>query len=196
MIDILPNNAQLEAYDQSKRDRLQSAKCLLAVFDRLGIPKTMLDIGCGPGHLVKIADALGVYAIGADLHCTEMSIGDSGSKLVSVDFARDNYHPHPVETVLCLEVAEHLPERSANDLCDLLADAAERWLVFSAATPGQGGAGHLNEQPKEYWLEKLKARGLVLYSMTLVLKRDFKVVSPGAWWYGKNCQVFCRQENK
>jgi hypothetical protein len=33
-------------------------------------------------------------------------------------------------------------------------------VVFTAATPGQGGgADHVNEQPHEYWIKKFEQRG-------------------------------------
>ena len=32
-------------------------------------------------------------------------------------------------------------------------------IVFSAAQPGQMGSGHINEQPKSYWIERFEAAG-------------------------------------
>ncbi len=35
-------------------------------------------------------------------------------------------------------------------------------VILTAATPGQGGAGHINEQHHQYWIDKAKeAHGLV-----------------------------------
>ena len=49
-----------------------------------------------------------------------------------------------------LEVAEHLPQaRAATFVSDLVAHAPV--VLFSAASPGQGGENHINEQPAEYW---------------------------------------------
>ena len=33
-------------------------------------------------------------------------------------------------------------------------------MIFTAAFPGQQGIGHINCQPKEYWLEKFTNIGL------------------------------------
>jgi hypothetical protein len=33
-------------------------------------------------------------------------------------------------------------------------------IVFTAAPPGQGGTGHLNEQPAEYWISRFARRGM------------------------------------
>jgi SAM-dependent methyltransferase len=59
---------------------------------------------------------------------------------------------------LCFEVAEHLPPESAARLVELVTSIAPR-TVFTAATPGQGGVGHFNEQPHDYWLGLFARQG-------------------------------------
>jgi len=186
-------DAQRIAFEQSRRDRFESAKCLLAAFEMLGVPKTLLDLGCGPGHLVQIAAALGADAWGVDVDPR----GPEASFRISVENLAEPYVHEACEMVLCLEVAEHLPPEAADTLCDTLAEATGKTLLFSAATPGQGGSGHLNEQPHEYWIEKLEACGLRLdLEMTEALRADWFAVAPRSWWYGKNLVVLGRQEQK
>src|SRR3989344_334927 len=63
------------------------------------------------------------------------------------------------DIVICIEVAEHIPGESS----DLLVENISRHgnlIIFTAATPGQGGTDHINEQPKEYWISKFKKAGL------------------------------------
>ncbi len=55
-----------------------------------------------------------------------------------------------------------LPPARADYLIDLLAGCSDM-CFFSAAHPGQGGTLHLNEQPREYWLDKFRARGFDLH---------------------------------
>ena len=70
----------------------------------------------------------------------------------------------PFDLAICFEVAEHLEEHWADRLVDTLSDCAPI-IVFSAATPGQGGSYHHNEQPHSYWLDKFKERhGYVVHS--------------------------------
>lgn len=186
--------AQRTAFEQSRETALDSAACLIAAFRVLGVPKGILDVGCGEGHLVRVAAALGATpAIGCDLH-------------VDRDWG-DGWHVFPFNLelplvaesrpmVLCLEVAEHLPPESADALCDTLAKVTGETLLFSAATPGQGGSGHLNEQPHDYWRRKLEDRGLQWdVALTDTLRTDWSKVAPRAWWYGQNIQVF-RQTDK
>ena len=54
-----------------------------------------------------------------------------------------------------LEVAEHLPAPLGDRLVRFLAESAPI-VVFTAAPPGQGGVGHVNEQPKPYWIERFR----------------------------------------
>ena len=66
------------------------------------------------------------------------------------------------DLALCLEVAEHLPPSGATTLVKELTELASV-VVFSAAIPGQGGVGHLNERWPWYWKEKFAERGFGQY---------------------------------
>ena len=95
------------------------------------------------------------------------------------------------DVAICLEVAEHLPASVADQFVDCLASGPNT-LVFSAATPGQGGENHVNEQPHEYWIEKLRARGFVMDAeMTAAVRAEW--TSRGvASWYCNNVIFFRR----
>ena len=54
------------------------------------------------------------------------------------------------DLAICLEVAEHLPESSAEGLIQSIVKHADV-IMFSAALPGQGGQNHINEQWPHYW---------------------------------------------
>ena len=58
----------------------------------------------------------------------------------------------------CFEVAEHLPPDLGDRLVAFLA-ASGREILFTAAPPRQGGTGHINEQPPEYWEERFARHG-------------------------------------
>ena len=64
----------------------------------------------------------------------------------------------PVDVAFCFEVAEHLPPELGDRLVAFLSVLAPT-IVFTAALPGQGGRGHLNEQPRAYWLERFAMHG-------------------------------------
>ena len=96
------------------------------------------------------------------------------------------------DVVISFEVAEHLPERLANRYLRLLTAASDT-VVLSAATPGQGGTSHLNEQPHEYWIQKMANRG---YEFDRVLSQRWQKEWKGrtADWYSANVMVFRRRQ--
>lgn len=173
-----------------------STKALFAVFAHLGVPRTFIDIGCADGHLVKIAASLCSYAIGYDIAVEEEA--RVNYDLFQHDLAKPLgvlKQPSPGDLLICWEVAEHLSAKSADTLCDSLADNVSEggWLVFTAAIPGQGGHGHINEQPHAYWRQKLEARGLTYdEEKTEALRATWKAVCGPAWWYPQNVQIFRR----
>jgi hypothetical protein len=62
------------------------------------------------------------------------------------------------DVAISFEVAEHLPEAYADRFVNLMCLGSDN-VVVSAATPGQGGLDHVNEQPHEYWISKFSQRG-------------------------------------
>ena len=182
------------AYEQSSATRLPSSLCLLSAFGKLGIPKSMIDLGCGPGHLVQIADSLGVWAEGYDISLPKEEVHMPGrSTLYQADIT-DMDIPDPAELVLCWEVMEHLEPYFAEPVCDVLSNITEGTLLFSAAVPGQGGAGHVNERPHKYWIDLLAKRGFVyVWPVTEALRGEWLQLAPSAYWYGRNLLVMRKE---
>jgi glycosyltransferase involved in cell wall biosynthesis len=118
-------------------------------------PVTALDIGCGPGTYVDAMRNHGINAVGIDTD--KRVIGKSYLRQESLFETKDTG-----EVVLCLEVAEHIPGTMAEDIATCVASSVKPGgiLIWSAAQPGQGGTGHINCQPKSYWLNLLTNCGL------------------------------------
>lgn len=143
---------------------LLPVRTLNAVIDTYK-PRTWLDVGCGTGAALEFVLRRGILAQG--LEFSNLAINQSGMEkhIVKCDLT------HPVnlgklfDVVWCYEVAEHLPESAAEQLVITLA-AHGRMIVFSAARPGQGGDGHINEQEKDYWRFKFECNGCTLDTET------------------------------
>lgn len=188
---------QKVAFQQSLATSDESGRCILGAFALLGVPKTFLDVGCGVGHMVVIAAALGAEAVGLDNNVESVECAIHGEGFYKLEKADLNLEQVFVDVefdmVVCLEVAEHLPSESSDNLSDTLSSGMKigGTLLFSAAVPGQGGSGHLNEQHHEYWQRKLCARGLYYkVKETDALRELWRRVAPNAWWYGQNAMVF------
>jgi hypothetical protein len=124
-------------------------------------PRNALDVGCGTGALVEALREREIDASGLEYSDAALAIcGERQLPVQKFDIIRQQLprNLRPVDVVLSFEVAEHLPVRCANRFLDLLASASDT-VVLSAATPGQGGTDHVNEQPHEYWIDKMARRG-------------------------------------
>ena len=79
--------------------------------------------------------------------------GELGVPTIKVDLEGEIVLDQRADVVISTEVAEHLPDTAADGYVKLLCSLSDI-VVLTAAPPGQGGTGHVNEQPPEYWLEK------------------------------------------
>ncbi len=112
----------------------------LATFGFLGVPRKFLDVGCGVGQTVEVARRIGLEAQGVELYARPgLMQHDLREPLKRV-------YPQGADLVFCMEVGEHLPEESADTLCQSLRRqlADDGVLVWTAAIVGQPGLGHIN----------------------------------------------------
>lgn len=143
----------------SEQDK-HNTRHILSAFALLGIPDSYLDVGCGTGIMVKMAEKLGSRAYGVD-------------QLVDPSWPANFFHKNlvdkfllpdgPVDMVTSFEVGEHIHETAHATFCDTLCDnlnGGHRYLLFSAARPGQAGTGHIACRPAEYWHNEFILRGL------------------------------------
>lgn len=138
----------------------------------------IIDVGCGPGIYVQALRELGfeVEGIDPDPRCPE--------KQISMFDITDKY-----DLAICLEVAEHISESKADDVVKKLTEIAPT-IIFSAAQPGQGGHGHINCQPREYWEWKFGNNNFVLdRELTSEFIKEMKQ-GYHMGWLTNNVQIF------
>lgn len=170
-------------FDQIEREEGPQAKSI-ATFVQAHMPvRTVVDIGCGPGTYVRAMREVGLDAIGVD---NDPRMPDT-EYLISADILK--YYFSKKDLALCLEVGEHLPEDKADAFVDKVVSASDL-VIFSAAFPGQGGDGHINCQPKQYWIDKFAQRGYTVdASMTDALIIHVKK-NMHLGWFVINSMVF------
>jgi hypothetical protein len=92
----------------------------------------------------------------------EPELTAEGVAVQVIDLEADwRMHPNEFDLGLCLEVAEHLTAAAGDELVRQLCRGCSV-VAWSAAIPGQGGHGHLNEQWPSYWQERFAAHGWLL----------------------------------
>ncbi len=147
-------------------------------------PKSVLDVGCGTGTWLKSFYDRGVKDInGIDGPYVELNkLVIPVEKFISKDLNRPFELNRRFDLIICLEVAEHLIEESADALVDSLIRHGDT-IVFSAAVPGQGGQNHINEQWPNYWKEKFNKRGFYFRDEIRPIFWGNEKID---WWYRQN----------
>ena len=150
-------------------------------------PLTAVDIGCGTGIWAATLLRLGV----------DDTIGIDGDYVPREQLRVDDAHFRPVDIgrpfdlgrvfdmAVCVEVAEHLAaERADGFVADLVKHAPA--IVFSAATPLQGGIHHVNEQWPGYWIRRFEQHGFTCWD---VFRPHIRYDRSVAWIYRQNLML-------
>ncbi|MCW2529614.1 MAG: hypothetical protein JWM76_4474 [Pseudonocardiales bacterium] len=185
-------------YDESFYDTLNdagstSAAIVLELVLRLLQVESAIDVGCGTGIWANTLVEQGVsdvLAIDGD-YVPRDQLRIDEHRFKSVDLSQGFDLGRQFDLAVCVEVAEHLTEQRAdefvNDLCRL-APA----VVFSAATPGQGGTHHVNEQWPDYWIDRFARNG---YTAWDVVRPQIRYDPRVAWIYRQNVMLMLHPEH-
>src|SRR5690348_7919849 len=108
-----------------------SAAVLSRIFGA-DVPGSLLDIGCGTGTWLRAAVDLGVGDVlgidGVDIDQKHLHVPKT--KIECLDLSKPFNLGRRFEVALCLEVGEHLPECSSNDLISSIVTHSDS-IVFS-----------------------------------------------------------------
>ncbi len=178
-------------YTERERRAILSAERVVPVILSYLQPKSVIDVGCGSGSWCSafakngVPEVLGLDGPWASEH-------NKDAPFVPFDFAtaplpfqpplkHENY-----DLAFSVEFAEHVANGRADAIVDFLTSLAPV-VVFSAAIPGQGGTGHINEQWPDYWVRKFAARDYEACDfLRPLIWNDDQVQS----WYRQNVVVY------
>jgi hypothetical protein len=158
-----------------------------------GEVKSAIDVGCGVGTFLSVLEENGCTAIkGIDGPWVDPKLLQINNSFFEVaDLAGKLTAEHRYDLAICLEVAEHIPEDNANELISFLCESG-KYVLFSAAIPGQGGENHVNEQWQEYWREKFRANG---YEARDLIREKIWNDPQIPYWYCQNILVYSNDSN-
>ncbi len=112
--------------------------------------ESMVDVGCGPGGMVKFTKNLGINSIGVD--------GDNSIiREIENDFYLHDYSKGFFETNLnfdlcwCVEFLEHVDASYTDNYFDTFKKC--KYVFCTFAPKGKGGYHHVNTQDEAYWIE-------------------------------------------
>jgi hypothetical protein len=120
--------------------------------------KSIVDFGCASGYYLE-----GFFNNGAKIRGyeyayenTKKHIPEELSRFISFGDAQTNLIDEKYDMSFSIEVAEHILPESSQTFVDNLCFSSSKFVVFSAAPPGQGGTGHINERPFEEWKDMFR----------------------------------------
>ena len=168
-----------------------AAQCIVPLLQQQLCIRSVLDVGCGQGAWLAIWRRCGVQdCLGVDGSYVDRS------RLL---FPADRFRVHNLQLafdlgrrfdfVQCLEVAEHLPAASAGVLVEALSRHGDV-VLFSAAPPGQGGHGHVNERSYEYWRAEFASRDYAALDFLRPRILHDRRIDP---WYRYNPLLYVRR---
>jgi SAM-dependent methyltransferase len=172
---------------------LNSPREVVPLIMNLFYPKSVLDVGCGLGTWLRVFEEGGVIDyLGVDgEYVDKRLLKIPEEKFLAVDLQKQWSVNRKFDLVICLEVAEHLREESADLLVESLVSHGDT-IVFSAAIPGQGGQYHINEQWPRYWQEKFAKHGFYYHDELRPLIWENSRVD---WWYRQNIFTISREKS-
>jgi SAM-dependent methyltransferase len=126
----------------------------------LGV-RTVIDLGCATGHWIAALLKAGVDANGIEgSPWAKERLVCPPERVVIADLRRPVAMPKDnVDLVITIEVAEHIEPQDADAFVANIVRSHPKHILMTAAIPGQGGHGHVNEQPASYWIEKMGNHG-------------------------------------
>ncbi len=124
-------------------------------------PSSVCDIGCGIGSYLEAAYQKGIRNLqGFDI-AADAARRYTPLKIQPFIDYRDCGKPLALppehggfECVICFETAEHIEPSDSlvfvQNICAVLHEKGT--ILFTGAPPGQEGCGHINCQPRDYWI--------------------------------------------
>jgi len=167
-----------------------AGQLLPALCARLAMPvKSVLDVGCGAGAWLSVWKQHGAQVLGLDgAYVLPQSLLIESDEFKTQDLSHAFDLGRRFDLVQCLEVAEHIPSGSSEDLVQSLCRHTDM-VLFSAAPPGQGGENHVNEQPYDYWRDLFAAQGFCMYDPVRAELAPNTQIKP---WYRFNTFLYVR----
>jgi SAM-dependent methyltransferase len=165
------------------------------ILDNLPGIKTVYDIGCGTGLYVQEFIKNGMDCTGFELspHAFYQA-RTSLDNIYQVDVARPISGHDERDLVFSVEVAEHIPERFADDYIKNLCCLSDSWVFITSSN--KEGKYHLNPQPREYWINRVVKNGFKYRPVLSSTLMDFyaeNIKIDGLKWFKDSLMIFKKE---
>lgn len=132
---------------------------------------SMVDIGCGPGGMVELAQRKNLDVIGLDGDYTVQRPASIDGLVKIVDFAVSSYKLDKIyDLAWTVEFVEHVEEKYMDNFIDVMKQC--KYVIMTHAFPGQPGHHHVNCQHAPYWINVMEKRGFIYDGFTTMAVRS------------------------
>ena len=161
---------------------------LAQALSKLLAGKKVASFGDGPGYykdlLLKYGEVASYDAFDGAPFVEEQT--DSIVKFL--DLSAPIYHLDKYDWIVCLEVAEHIPNKFESIFIDNLVRHAKEGIVLSWSKVGQIGHGHVNNRDFDYVKSKLEEKGFKHDSQNSELLKT----QSSLLWFKSNINVYVK----
>jgi len=193
-IPIITNAVLNKVYDKDfflEGERLKKdSACKVAEIINANIAfNSVFDIGCGMGIYLEEFHRLGKESLGCDFSVDSLRISPKQFTIFQADATRPILLNKKFDLVVCFEVAEHIQKKYSRQLVTNCTNNSDT-VLFTAAPVGQGGVGHINEQPYEFWINLFSEQGFSLdHDLSLAMRSQMKKQEV-VFWIANNLMLF------
>jgi len=194
MMNDITKKYDQEFFDYTISSELGSSPDVAGILMKYYHPKSVIDIGCGCGIYIKAFHDLGIEdVIGYDGSKHALEKGLLPEKIFLHDLREHIFIDRKYDLCLCIEVAEHIDNEYSVKLVQTLTNASDV-VFFTAASPGQGGLHHVNEQPYEFWEGIFHKFGFRMDDRTEAVCRE--MAEKGViYWIVRNAMIFVNHKH-
>jgi hypothetical protein len=172
---------------------LKSARIIIPLVLKILKPNSIVDIGCGVGAWLSIFKEHGIEdLLGIDGHYVNQNtlmIPKEQFSGCDLKKAKININKR-FDLALCLEVAQYLPRENSELFITSLTELAPV-VIFSSATPFQGGPLQINERWPHEWAAFFQKRG---YKPIDCIRKKIWNNKDVALWYAQNMIMYARED--
>lgn len=140
-------------------------------------PNSVLDLGCGVGsYLEGFLNAGCKDLLGIELNFNNAKkyiVNNIYSFIVEGNVTQDLNLNRKFDCVISFEVGEHIYPDGTRMFVNNLTSYSDKYIILTAAPPGQRGTGHINLLDKNIWIDFVVSKGF-LYKEDLVEKYKIK----------------------
>ena len=122
-------------------------------------PSSIIDIGCAVGSYLEGAFEAGCKDIKGIEICYQKAkpyiVEDIFDYIFEGDATTDLDLNRKFDCVWSFEVAEHIDPDGTDMFINNLTTLCDKYLIITAAPPGQSGTGHINCRDKKFWIKSI-----------------------------------------